>query len=338
MKKLVKAIAAIMLMTVMFSVGCKKTEQNKVEVKTSQVTDVTSTTATASGMIVSVGNSTIIECGVCWREGDYSDPTVNNYHMSAGNSALGSFTCKITGLLPNTHYVLRAYVLDDDGVIYGNSVGFKTLADNGNGGGNGTYNGHAYVDLGLPSGTLWATCNVGATNPEGYGDYFAWGEIDAKTTYNWNTYKYCNGYKQLTKYCNLSDYGYNGFVDFITVLQSNDDAATAKWGTGWCMPTYEQWVELTRTVPSTWITQNNVAGILFTATNGNSLFLPAAGWYSNSGLYYDGEDGGYWLSLLDTDTPSCAKYIEFSSGVFSGSIGSHNRTSGKSVRPVRSAN
>lgn len=77
-----------------------------------------------------------------------------------------------------------------------------------------------YVDLGLPSGTLWATCNVGADTPEGYGDYFAWGETQPKTTYNWSTYRYCNGdYVKLTKYCGNSSYGYNGFTDDLTVLQ-----------------------------------------------------------------------------------------------------------------------
>ena len=86
-------------------------------------------------------------------------------------------------------------------------------------GGNGTVNGHDYVDLGLPSGTLWATCNVGASKPEGYGNYYAWGETKTKTTYNWDTYKYANGnYDELTKYCNKSDYGNNGFTDKLTTL------------------------------------------------------------------------------------------------------------------------
>ena len=103
--------------------------------------------------------------------------------------------------------------------------------------GGNTYNGHEYVDLGLPSGTLWATCNVGADTPEGYGDYFAWGETTPKTTYNWNTYKYCNGgegLNTLTKYCSDSNFGYNGFTDNLTVLQlMDDDAATVNWGSGW---------------------------------------------------------------------------------------------------------
>lgn len=149
----------------------------------------------------------------------------------------------------------------------------------GNGGnsGSGTYNGHAYVDLGLPSGTLWATCNVGADTPEGFGDYFAWGETTPKTTYNWSTYQYCNGdYDQMTKYCDRPDFGYNGFTDNLTVLQPMDDAATTNWGNGWCMPTDDQWGELLRKTTNQWTTRNGVNGRLFTASNGNSIFLPAA--------------------------------------------------------------
>ncbi|MBO4370001.1 MAG: hypothetical protein J5808_01395, partial [Paludibacteraceae bacterium] len=90
----------------------------------------------------------------------------------------------------------------------------------------GTLQGHDYVDLGLPSGTLWATCNVGANTPEEYGDYFAWGETTLKSNYEWSTYKY-GTYNQLTKYCYKSDYGKNGFTDTKTTLDAEDDAATA---------------------------------------------------------------------------------------------------------------
>ena len=116
--------------------------------------------------------------------------------------------------------------------------------NNGSGGG-GILNGHEWVDLGLPSGTLWAACNVGATTPEGFGDYFAWGETTQKTTYDWNTYKYCMGnYNTLTKYCSDSSYGYNGFTDTLTMLQVMDDAATVNWGNDWRTPTYDEWIEL----------------------------------------------------------------------------------------------
>ncbi len=105
------------------------------------------------------------------------------------------------------------------------------------------FNGHDYVDLGLPSGTFWATCNVGAMNPEDYGDYFAWGETEPKSYYDWSTYKYCNGSSStITKYCSDSEYG---TVDNKYTLEAIDDAATVNWGGDWRIPTIEEQAELT---------------------------------------------------------------------------------------------
>ncbi len=198
------------------------------------------------------------------------------------------------------------------------------------------YNGYDCVDLGLPSGTLWATCNVGADAPEGFGDYFAWGETTPKTTYNWSTYTYCNNgdfLNTLTKYCSQSDFGYNGFTDNLTVLQPKDDAATANWGSGWCMPTRAQWRELSQNTTKQWTPQNGVNGWLFTATNGKSLFLPAADIGGNDYTY--NTDGIYSSSSLDTDNPIYASTFAFSTvnyGIFNAL-----RYDGYSVRPVRSA-
>ena len=194
---------------------------------------------------------------------------------------------------------------------------------------------HAYVDLGLPSGLLWATCNVGAEAPEDYGDYFAWGETQPKDTYNWSTYQYCNGSSStLTKYCNNSSYGYNGFTDDLTTLLPEDDAATANWGNDWRMPTKEEFQELYNNTTVTWTTQNGVEGRLFTASNGNSLFLPAAGCRYDGSLYYAGSDGFYWSSSLDTGLPYLAWYFGFNSGDYN--VGYYYRGIGFSVRPVRS--
>ena len=215
----------------------------------------------------------------------------------------------------------------------------KDDESNNNGGDNhgGNTNTHTYVDLGLPSGTLWATCNVGATTPAGYGDYFAWGETQPKEYYDGSTYKYCNGdYDQLTKYCNYSDFGYNGFTDNLTVLQPSDDAATANWGSGWCMPTKAQWEELYQNTTNTWTTQIGVNGRLFTASNGGTLFLPAAGYRWDDELSGVGSYGYYWSSSLYTDDPSRAWDFDFNSVdnyVFSYGY----RLIGTSVRAVRSA-
>ena len=199
-----------------------------------------------------------------------------------------------------------------------------------------THNGHDYVDLGLPSGTLWATCNVGATTPEGYGDYFAWGETQPKTTYDWSTYKYANGAKdKLTKYCSSFCYGNNGFTDNLTTLQAGDDPATANWGSGWQTPSEAQWEELKANTASTWTTRNGVSGRLFTASNGNSLFLPAAG-IRYSSLYDAGEQGHYWSS----SRTSLLSYFACEFNVFWASYlidDMVDRTGGRSVRAVRSA-
>ena len=205
--------------------------------------------------------------------------------------------------------------------------------NNGNGGG-GFWDNYTWVDLGLPSGTLWATCNVGANAPEEYGDYFAWGETQPKDYYDWNTYKYCNGdYNQLTKYCNNSSYGYNGFTDNLTILQPMDDAATANWGSNWCMPTREQWQELIENTTDMWTTMNGVYGRLFSASNGCSLFLPASGYRDESGLYDAGDWGGFVSSSLYTREPDGAWSIGFYSD---GYLGNNSlRYYGLPVRPVR---
>lgn len=202
-----------------------------------------------------------------------------------------------------------------------------------------TYKGHEYVDLALPSGTLWATCNVGADTPEGYGYYFAWGETTTKTTYDWNTYKYGTG-KALTKYCHKFNYGKNGLTDNLTVLQSNDDAATANWGSGWCMPTKEQWSELLENTSSQETTQNGVQGILFTSKNGRSLFLPDAGtqWRGMTE-----SECGYWSSSLHSDYPSCAwgfrirVEIDYFDPYTYWEVDNLGRGSGLPVRAVRSS-
>ena len=156
---------------------------------------------------------------------------------------------------------------------------------------------HEYVDLGLPSGTLWATTNVGATNPEDYGDYFAWGETVpygkedlsnatnynyagtyVKTNYNWDTYKWCNGTSDtFTRYCRNSSYGYNGYSDTLTELLPEDDAATVNWGQKWQMPSMDQLDELRSNCTWTWTTRNGVNGREGVGPNGNSIFLPAGG-------------------------------------------------------------
>ena len=155
------------------------------------------------------------------------------------------------------------------------------------------------VDLGLS--VKWASCNVGATKPEEYGDYFAWGETKPKKVYSWETYKYCNGsYNTLTKY---NDKSYFGRVDYKTTLDAQDDAAIVNWGGEWRMPTRVELDELCTKCKWVWTTLDGVKGFKVIGPNGNSIFLPAAGYMSSSGLRNEGSYGYYWSSSLYTDNP-----------------------------------
>lgn len=190
---------------------------------------------------------------------------------------------------------------------------------------------HEWVDLGLPSGTLWATMNVGANSPEEYGDYFAWGETQPKAIYNESTYRWGCGYFSLTKYCTKSDYG---IVDNKTELDLEDDAAWVNWGPKWCMPTTEQQRELMNNCVWTWTTINGVSGRLATGPNGNTLFLPAAGACWNNSTSDVGTSGHYWSCSLYSEIPLNA----YSSSFFSGDMDwflTNDRFFGYSVRAVR---
>lgn len=225
--------------------------------------------------------------------------------------------------------------------INGTNSGSKTILvtqegkpESGNNG-YGYENGYEYVDLGLPSGLLWATCNVGATNPEDYGDYFAWGETETKITYDWSTYKYGNGSSDiLTKYNHNSSYG---IVDNKTVLDLEDDVAHVKWGGSWRMPTKTEQDEIRdeNNCTWTWTTQNGVKGYqVMSKKNSNSIFLPAAGYYTNDFFIRNaGTNGFYWSSTKETNNPYSACSLPFNSfEVLWSNI--YLRCSGQSVRPI----
>ena len=191
---------------------------------------------------------------------------------------------------------------------------------------------HEYVDLGLS--VKWATCNVGATKPEEYGDYFAWGETQPTYYYDWSTYKWCNGsYNTHTKYNTNSSYG---TVDNKTQLELSDDAARANWGGSWRMPTDAELTELRENCTWTWTTQNGVYGYKVTSKKSGytnkSIFLPAAGSRDGSDLDGAGGYGFFWSSSLLTDRPYNAYGLDF----YSGSVyrSGSNRYYGHSVRPV----
>lgn len=194
-----------------------------------------------------------------------------------------------------------------------------------------------YVDLGLPSGTLWATRNIGAHAPEDYGDYYAWGETEPKSIYQRETYKWYYKYYQgntlhfsLTKYCTNS---VSGTVDNKTELDPEDDAAYVNWGASWRMPTSEQMNELMTTCTWTWTTQNGVKGSLIIGPNGNTLFLPAAGSRINDYSSQVGSAGFYWSRML-SNGDAYAKNMTCSSAAPGNGCSDQSRWSGFSVRAV----
>lgn len=201
----------------------------------------------------------------------------------------------------------------------------------------GVTDGHEWVDLGLPSGTLWATCNVGASTSKSWGYYFAWGETTTKDEYSYSTYKYCKGsYHTLTKYCIDSSCGYNGFTDGKIELESKDDAATANWGSNWQMPSKEQFQELGDPRYTYMYSPANIRGRLITSKiNGNSIYLPPAGYMNDNGFGYYDETGYYWARSLNTSNNECAEGLFFESGMEYATYWGITRVWGCSVRPVR---
>ena len=185
-------------------------------------------------------------------------------------------------------------------------------------------NGHECVDLGLDSKTLWAIMNVGALNPYGFGNHFAWGEIEPKGNYyNWHKYKY-GSKEELTKY---------NKIDNITRLELIDDAAAANWGGKWVIPSREDWEELENSCSWVWNTEENKKGWVLTGPNKNTLFLPAAGKYRSS-LTNLNTNGGYWSSDLNTNIGNWTEAYGITFNGNSHEKSSFIRAEGYSVRPV----
>ena len=191
-----------------------------------------------------------------------------------------------------------------------------------------------FVDLGLPSGNLWAVSNVGAPTSWDFGDYFAWGETKGynggKTSFTWKNYKYCKGTQNsLTKYCTKSTYGNNNFTDGIVKLQGSDDVGSSTYGYYCAIPTKEEWEELM--TYCRWARLNN--GVFVKSKkNGNIIVLPKAGYRSGLNLYDDNSEGYYWTSTLDPNSPDDAWFLYFGDGKPSDE--DYYRCYGRSIRLV----
>ena len=213
------------------------------------------------------------------------------------------------------------------------------------GGGGTTPSTMEYVDLGLPSGLKWAKCNLGASKPSDYGDYYAWGETAPKADYDWATYKWMQAgqsdWKYITKYTFADgktggiwyDSSGNFIGDNLTTLRPADDAATQQLGSPWRMPTIDEIQELIDKCTWTWTTQDGVNGYQVDGPNGNAIFLPAAGYRKVSGLKYAGSQGYCWSSSLSTTESNCAYSLDLNSDRYL--IARTYRYFGYTVRPVR---
>ena len=205
------------------------------------------------------------------------------------------------------------------------------------------------IDLGLPSGTKWACCNVGADKPEAYGGYYAWGETEEKSVYNDVTYEYATGVDEngdgwYDDYHNdlgtygiwqtLGNYiGENELGESIYDIAGTEyDVAHVKWGGSWVMPSHEQQLELLNICSSQWTQMNGVNGRSFTGPSGGTIFQPAAGLRWNE--VYNSSYGGYWSSTQDPSNPDGAYGLDFRSGYQDWDYNFDYRRHGRTVRPI----
>ena len=283
-----------------------------------EVTDITVSSATCGGEVTFNGNVSVTARGICWNT--TGTPTIDDNKTTDG-SGVGSFTSQISNLVSNTQYYVRAYATNEVGTVYGEERIFTTLLAYYSPA-TGTSNGYGYVDLGLS--VKWATCNVGATSPEEYGDYFAWGETTTKETYDSDN---CPAYG-----LRESELQSQGYIDNEGNLTAQYDAATANWGGTWRMPTYDELNELNTQCTWEWINTNDFKGYKVTGPNGNSIFLPAAGCRYGSSLGSAGGDGYYWSSTPDESSGYIAYYLYFNSSRHG--MSDYYRSRGQSVRPI----
>ena len=247
-------------------------EITKPTVTTKEVSEVGQNTARCGGDIISDGGSPITAKGICWSTSQ--NPSINSNKTNEG-SGTGSFTSNITGLNHNTKYYVRAYATNSEGTSYGVVKNFTTEDKPST----GEINGHEYVDLGLPSGTKWATCNVGANSPEMPGGYYAWGELETKDYYSSDN---CTTYD-----VEMEDI--SGDPDY--------DVARAEWGATWRMPKPIEINELFNNCSQENVEINGKKCTkLISRINECSIIIPCTGWINGTNNGYYNSYGRYWSS------------------------------------------
>lgn len=263
-------------------------------VSTGEVTSITSSVITVTGTIEDLGKTynNVTQYGHVYSEAN-PNPTISDYKYNHGSTnQLMSFSTELINLKPNTRYYVRAYAENPKGISYGAAVSVTTKTADGKDPWQPTEpDENGAVDLGLS--VKWAAWNVGATAPEEYGNYYAWGEVDTKVDYTEGNYTYAPKDSYSYVY-SLPD----GLSD---ISGSQYDVATVCWGNGWKMPTKLQIMELNEKSTLVRTSLNNIEGIRVIGPNGNSIFLPAAGWRDSYGLTGKGNSVWYWSSVVYND-------------------------------------
>lgn len=278
---------------------------------TGGASEITSSSATITCNFSSSANVGTLQLGVLYSDNQQEVENKKGSTSQATNVSGNTYQLTINNLSPKTVYYYRAYMISQGKTYYGSASNFTTL-DN-----TYEYSGHTAVDLGLPSKTKWATTNLGATSPEDYGKYYAWGEKFSKSYFTRQNYDYEENW-------NLG----------MDISGSIYDAAIRNWSEPWRMPTKEDMEELVQYCTFKWDTTNGINGALITGPNGNSIFLPAGGSCVYARTDNVGEVGAYWSSNINGVPGSTQVYaLSFSSegiNVNSKAI----RYQGRSIRPV----
>ena len=279
------------------------------------ISEVTSNTSIISAEVLTDGGAEVTERGFYWGEKSSVEP--NRVNVGEG---LGNFTYQLTGLNGGTEYYVYSFAKNSVGEVVGTIAYFTTIENTPE---------IEYVDMGFPSGVKWATCNFGATTPEGYGEYYAWGEIETKEEYTWQ-----NG-NCLTYGKELGDISGNPEYDVVA----------AEWGGSWRSPRLEDMYELVTLCDWIW---NGKGFNVVSRINGSYIFLPAAGFMNTlaanaagtEGPLDQGTWGYYWTSTPyseevegGTNTNKRACFLQFGSGGYMTDQGL--RYNGFSIRPVR---
>lgn len=282
-------------------------------VSTGKVTSITSSAITVTGSIEDLGKTynNVTQYGHVYSEVN-PNPTISDYKYNHGSAnQVMSYSTELTNLKPNTRYYIRAYAENPKGISYGTVVSVTTQTVDGKEPWEPTKpDEDGAVDLGLS--VKWAACNLGATSPEEYGNYYAWGEVETKADYNFESYTHKKKYSNNDYYLVLPD----GLND---ISGTKYDAASANLGNGWRMPTKLEFIELIDNENVVFVNTNynGKNGLRIIGPNGNSIFLPSGGFRSETGPLGKGEIGTYWTSVADTQITVMYSFsCQFGEGYF----------------------